>query len=407
MISAAMTVVLGSMAPAVLAADPTVSTPGLGQAPAGGLYIDTRFTPVKTAADVVYGQSVNVNGVLQEHRLDVWEPTGHDDEQFRPAVVWVHGGAFTQGNKTILEFALSLVERGYVVVSINYRLRPDLPCCVTDYVTRPEALAEGFAAAADAAEDAKAAVRWVRAHAAEYRIDPGRVVAAGGSAGAATSLGVAFNSDDPGGSGNGGWDSHVSAALSRAGSYVTGVQGGPILPGDPPILLFHGTHDTTVPMAASAAPCANTIAVGNVCEMHVWAGDGHGLASHRPEMATMSADFLHRHVIQAERISTAFEDVATTVRGETVGVTARLVTEQGDPVAGARVLSRATAGWVEAKTAGDGSFAIEVHAPDHGRATDILLRYEGFHPNRPSLPTTPTPLAPAHTTTTATWGSGQ
>jgi acetyl esterase/lipase len=65
--------------------------------------------------------------------------------------------------------------------------------------------------------DAQAAVRWLRANAATYRLDPSRIAIGGSSAGAITAMMVSYNAVDPGSSGNPGYPSDVAAgSRSRA-----------------------------------------------------------------------------------------------------------------------------------------------------------------------------------------------
>lgn len=80
-----------------------------------------------------------------------------------PVILAVHGGAWRKGSKEN-PHALRMVERGYAVASITYRL----------------SLEAIFPAQI---HDCKAAVRWLRAHAGQYDLDPGRIGAWGGSAG--------------------------------------------------------------------------------------------------------------------------------------------------------------------------------------------------------------------------------
>ena len=92
------------------------------------------------------------------------EPAG---EAPRPAIVFFHGGGWNGGNpKQFIGHARHLAERGMVGISVQYRLK-------NDHGTTP----------IDAATDALAAMRWVRAHAEELGIDPQRIAAGGGSAG--------------------------------------------------------------------------------------------------------------------------------------------------------------------------------------------------------------------------------
>src|SRR5947209_19327170 len=82
-----------------------------------------------------------------------------------PAVVCVHGGGFRAGTRRGYDgLCIRLAERGYVALTVSYRLAPKYR----------------FPAAV---HDVKAAVRWLRANAAKYRIDPTRIGVTGGSAG--------------------------------------------------------------------------------------------------------------------------------------------------------------------------------------------------------------------------------
>lgn len=101
--------------------------------------------------------------------LDLYLPPGKPAP--RPLVIYIHGGGWMAGHpRQSGAFAnwpdvLALIaSRGYVVASIEYRF-------------------SGEAAFPAAIQDVKAAIRWLRAHATEYGIDPGRVVVWGGSAG--------------------------------------------------------------------------------------------------------------------------------------------------------------------------------------------------------------------------------
>lgn len=97
-----------------------------------------------------------------------------------PLIVWIHGGAYRSGNKGGIWYKpiLNQTQRGYAVASIDYRL-------------------SGSAKFPALVLDAKAAVRWLRANAAQYNLKADRIVAAGESAGGyqaimlGTSAGVA------------------------------------------------------------------------------------------------------------------------------------------------------------------------------------------------------------------------
>jgi acetyl esterase/lipase len=83
-----------------------------------------------------------------------------------PIVLHIHGGAFAIGDKRDIHLMsfLSGIERGYAVVSVNYRL-------------------SGEAIFPAGLQDVKAAIRWLRANAAQYHLDRNKIAACGGSAG--------------------------------------------------------------------------------------------------------------------------------------------------------------------------------------------------------------------------------
>jgi acetyl esterase/lipase len=96
--------------------------------------------------------------------LDLYAPKKAKDV---PLIVWIHGGAFLFGSKEgfpVEPVPLHFLLEGYAVASINYRLSPE--------AVFPAQL-----------EDCKAAIRWLRAHAGEFGIDPNRIGVWGASAG--------------------------------------------------------------------------------------------------------------------------------------------------------------------------------------------------------------------------------
>jgi len=406
LLASAIVVVLTPPVSAQLSVPPTPAVPSVGR------YLEESFTFSRTQVDVPYGQAVNSRGELQTLRLDVYEPDA-DPEAFRPAIVWLHGGFFVAGNKSGVGFLHELTRRGYVTISINYRIRPEMPPFNASFVNpeAPQNFQSLLEAVTDAQHDAQAAIRWVRANAADLRVDPARVMIAGHSAGGVTAFGAAFNPENDGNSGNPGWPSRVAAAISQSGGSAILLPPGsrPPMPGDAPILALHSIGDTTVPWPTSVAPCVLTLAVGNVCEMRWYPAASHGTPG--DDSGATSASFLHRHVLSAPRVATRLVDVATSARGETVTVTGRLTTEHGDPIAAARILGRARAGWTETTSGPAGEFTLVIPAPDHGHSVDVELRYEGRYTDDSGLPVTPhalapTPLAPTQTSVKATWGGG-
>ena len=88
----------------------------------------------------------------------------------------------------------------------------------------------------------QAAVRWVRANAAARRLDPDRIATGGFSAGATMSVATAYNSDDPGNSGNPGYSSRVTAAIGTGTLNVPLVDIHPDPLVEPPVGMFHGAE---------------------------------------------------------------------------------------------------------------------------------------------------------------------
>ncbi|MBC7443307.1 MAG: alpha/beta hydrolase [Ramlibacter sp.] len=148
-------------------ASATATAPG-GSAGRAIIGIRTFVPPddITVTSDVAYGTQPDGTPL----RLDVCSPAGATDGHALPAIVSVHAGSWTRGDKanddwrTVCQW---LASEGFVVYSVDYRLAPDHP----------------FPAGVD---DLATAVEWIRQpdHAREFGIDPARIGAFGGSAGA-------------------------------------------------------------------------------------------------------------------------------------------------------------------------------------------------------------------------------
>jgi acetyl esterase/lipase len=247
-----------------------------------GRYLDPVFDDVEVTRDVVYRQTVDYRGNPVELALDIYRPAG-DTATDRPAIVWLYGGWFAFGDKRddyIVRFATESARRGYVGVAVNYRVRPDLD--TTN-------LGEIYLAMLDAHDDAVAAVQWLAAHASEYGIDPEAIAASGWSAGAVTSLNLAYMPGTRGPE-----TSPIAAALPVAGVLVPGVD-----PGEPPSLAFFATHDSTLPAGTNntdrLCPAAHT--VGIACELVTYDGADHGIISRSADILRRGTDFLAANVL--------------------------------------------------------------------------------------------------------------
>ena len=166
-------------------------------------------------------------------------------QELRPAIVIVHGGGWRAGTKQDFVYRSMMVTyalRGYVTVSVEYRLTQEapFPACI---------------------EDVKCAVRWLRAHSEEYGIDPDRIGAFGHSAGAHLVMMLAMCPPSAGLEGDGGWDDYsrmVNSVVGGSTPVEIGPQRGDMAKPEwwpigyiteekmPPILLIQGGSDPIV-----------------------------------------------------------------------------------------------------------------------------------------------------------------
>ena len=123
-----------------------------------------RAAELAVPETVVFERDIEFANPDSQHlHVNVARPKGGDG--LRPAVVCIHGGGFRAGKRESYDrLCVTLAERGYVAITVTYRLAPAYP----------------FPAAV---LDCKAAVRWLRANAAKYHVDPARIGVTGGSAG--------------------------------------------------------------------------------------------------------------------------------------------------------------------------------------------------------------------------------
>jgi acetyl esterase/lipase len=219
-------------------------------------------------------------GGTRKEKADIYSPLDHDKAKPLPGIIVIHGGGFNDGDKARgreLNISENLALKGYVCMSINYKLRR-----VKGQVTWPQSV-----------YDAKAAVRYLRKEAASLGVDPDKIGVIGCSAGCNLSMMLATTGAADG------FDAvkgepyqDVSARVACAIGFYGAVdlmnyhdmkmfaktreeapelykKGSPITyldAKDPPMLLVHGTADVTVPLSQSetylriakekGAPCA-------------------------------------------------------------------------------------------------------------------------------------------------------
>lgn len=213
-------------------------------------YLDDVFSEVSITSNVLYGNAMNINGNSQDLLLDIYEPS-NDGELLRPLLIYAHGGGFKYGDKSggyIPEFCKSIAKKGYVVLSINYRLG----------IKEPQEEAEVAEALYRGQQDARAAIRFARAHANVKNIDTTKIYIAGSSAGGGIALHLAFwdVSEIPtyinqtiwgtleGNSGTSGYSSSISGVINMWGAIGDTLW---IENKDFPVKLIHSENDAQSP----------------------------------------------------------------------------------------------------------------------------------------------------------------
>lgn len=255
---------------------------------------------------ITYGQGMThsdwggpSNGTI-DLLADVYEPT--DAPPGRPGMVIIHGGGFTGGsrsNANSVAFAEYFAERGWVAISIDYRIADHHGTVPEDWANFVEGAVpsaqqnQGYALY-PSARDAKAAVRWFSANADTYQIDTGYMTALGGSAGSylAIMLGVTNPEDfrdeigsteDPTlESTNLGEGAQVHTIIDHWGG-ISQMEILELLDGvsrfdatDAPVSIVHGTADSTVLFEEAEKLRDAYIETGVPYDFHPLKGVGHG-----------------------------------------------------------------------------------------------------------------------------------
>ena len=195
-----------------------------------------------------------------ELQLDIYKPK--DLKENAPLLIFIHGGSWTKGKRAdYLPYLIDYAKKGYITATVSYRLSQVAP----------------FPAAV---EDVKCAVRWLRAHAEEYSINPDKIAVIGGSAGAHLAMMLAYSNENE-------FSKDCTETISSKVQAVVNLYGpvdltteysrnaksvefflgntyqenpqiftyaspkAHISPEDPPTLTFQGTLDSLVPVSQS------------------------------------------------------------------------------------------------------------------------------------------------------------
>lgn len=126
--------------------------------------------PLEIPSDIPHELDVDFLGSDRKEKADLYLPMNLTAGQKVPALILIHGGGFNDGDKRKyreINFGTNASKRGYLAMSINYKLRK-----TKGQVTWPQCV-----------YDVKEAVRWLKLNAEKYNLDPDRIGAMGGSAG--------------------------------------------------------------------------------------------------------------------------------------------------------------------------------------------------------------------------------
>ncbi|MBI3881701.1 MAG: alpha/beta hydrolase [Verrucomicrobia bacterium] len=220
----------------------------------------------------------------RELHLHIEKPAAWKAADQRPAIVFFFGGGWVGGTPTQFQGQSEyLATRGMVGIRVEYRVipkgdeGPPVVCC----------------------NDAKSAMRWVRARAAELGIDPQRIAAGGGSAGGhlAAFVGLVEGQDDPAD------DLKISPKTSALVLFNPVFDNGPdggwgakrvgdrfkefspahnVTAAAPPAIIFLGSKDALIGVPVLERFKANMTKAGARCETHIYEGQAHGFFNQDP-----------------------------------------------------------------------------------------------------------------------------
>lgn len=222
----------------------------------------------------------------------------------RPVIVFFFGGGWVGGStEQFLQQAQHFIDRGLVSILVDYRVR-----------------SRDQSTPFDSVRDARSALRWVRSHAAELHIDPAKIIASGGSAGGHVAGATAILADI-----NDHADdlkvSPVPNALVLFNPVLDTTETGygakligkdaiqlslthHVKPGLPPIIIFHGTADRTVPFANVTEFARRVKEAGGDCRVVPFEGAQHGFFNSPKFRKTASPEDYGKIIAEVDRFLT-------------------------------------------------------------------------------------------------------
>lgn len=251
-------------------------------------YAEFIAEDVNLENDVIFASVENVKGQIQNLELDIYTPLG-DEDTARPAIIWVHGGGYTEGDKAndgLLKYlAMDFAKMGYVSILPNYRLCEKVKTADIDR----------------AVEDCKFALEWVIENAQNYGIDENSIALAGYSAGGGIVKNLCYTTlyEDMD-------RSNILGVISISGDDlyhpVTKFMA-------PECFVIHGTADSTVNKKISEKFVSKLSKKGISCELYELEGLNHNVLTRYDEIRNKIGEFLYEQLTGRERELTLVSDV--------------------------------------------------------------------------------------------------
>jgi acetyl esterase/lipase len=185
---------------------------------------------VNVQRDIVHASKKNEVETEESLKFDLYEPA-NDNNMMRPVFIFIHGGGYSVGSKSdATAISMELAKRGYVVLSMDYRLKKD------PFVNFPQTLSDVY-------EDIFDVIGWINNNAVSYGLDAGHLAIGGDSAGGQLSMNFVneYLVRDP---------SIVKSIFAVVDIYG-GLPLNRVHENFPPVMIIHGTIDQLIPYRQS------------------------------------------------------------------------------------------------------------------------------------------------------------